>query len=555
VAFACALLAATAACATANPAAIATPTVAPTTAILLVADGQTRAITTSAATVSDALAEAGVSLNPADKVEPPDETELSGAVVGADPSEPLVVTIVRVTEALEVIPESIPYARQIVRSAEMSPDDPPRLLQTGRPGLQEVSVRIVYRDGLEAERWPTATTIIEPARDEIIMIGVGSSRESMPFSGSLAYINDGRAITLEGSTDSPRQLPIDGNLDGRVFQLSPDGRFLLYTVGTAGDADESGFRNELWLIPANGEGEARSLQIENVLWAGWDPATLDTPRIAYTTARSVTQPPGWEANNDLWLLELPSDDSQSRPAPLRLVETYPATFGWWGGAYAWSPDGSRLAYAFADEIGLLAMPDAASAGDSAAFTAEEPARIILRSFTEFDTGAEWAWVPTLNWSADGRYLAFSEHVGADRSAVQFDLLAIDTTEGNLTVQIDGAGMWATAQWSPAVASDARLAYLRADDPTASEDSSYFLWLANSDGDDTRRVFPPEGESGLFAQSSQSLVWGPDENIIAFIFDETLHLLDLATGDVALVGDDDTGSSHLTWAPYGAGALP
>jgi hypothetical protein len=131
---------------------------------------------------------------------------------------------------------------------------------------------------------------------------------------------------------------------------------------------------------------------------------------------------------------------------------------------------------------------------------------------------------------------------------------LDTTEGNLTAQIEGVGIWATAQWSPAAA-EARLAHLRADDPAASEDSSYSLWLSTGNGDDARRVFPPEGESGLFAQSGQSLVWGPDENIIAFIFDETLHLLDLATGDVALVGDDDTGSSHLTWAPYGTGALP
>jgi hypothetical protein len=553
LALVCALLVALAACSATNPAAVVTPTAAPATTITLVADGQTWAITTSAATVSDALAEAGVSLNPADEVEPPVETELSGAAISADPS-PLLVTVVRVTEALEVIPESIPYARQIVRSAEMSPDDPPRLLQPGRPGLQEVSVRIVYRDGLEAERWPTATTVIEPARDEIVMIGVGSNQDAMPLSGVLAYISEGRVIVLGGSTDSPRQLPIEGELDGRVFQLSPDGRSLLYTVGTAGDADQGGFRNELWVIPADGVGNARSLQIENVLWAGWDPAALETPRIAYTTARSVALPPGWEANNDLWLLELPIDDSLPQPAPLRLIETYPAAFAWWGGAYAWSPDGGRLAYAFADEVGLLAMPDSSTA-TGAALTAEEPTRAVLRSFTEFDTGAEWAWVPALSWSADGRYLAFTEHAGEDLPADRFDLLLFDTTGDATTALVEGAGIWAVTHWSPAAASESSLAHLRADDPVASEDSSYSLWLSNSNGDDARRVFPPEGESGLFARSNQSLVWGPDENLIAFIFDETLHFLDLATADVALVGDDDTGSSHLTWAPYGAGALP
>jgi hypothetical protein len=549
LAVACALSSLSAACAVTSRAAIATPTAAPTIAITLVVDGQTRPIATSAATVGDALAEAGITLNPLDEIEPPVDTELFGA---ASDSEPLVVTVVRVTEALEVVPESIPYARQIVRSAEMSPDDPPRLLQTGKPGLQEITVRIVYRDGLEVERWPTATTVIEPSRDEIVMIGVGSERDAMPISGILAYINDGRAILLEGSTDSPRQLPIEGNLDGRVFQLSPDGRSLLYTVNTAEGPEQGGFRNELWVIPTDGEGEARSLQIGNVLWAGWDPAALETPRIAYTTARSVSLPPGWEANNDLWLLELPRDTSQLQPAPLRLIETYPAALGWWGGNYTWAPGGDRLAYAFADEVGLLQMPDSA---DSATITAAEPARAVLRSFTEFDTGAEWAWVPALSWSADGRYLAFTEHAGADGSGTRFDLLSVDTSEGDTTILVEGAGMWAVVQWSPVAASETRLAYLRANDPAASEDSVYSLWLANGDGEDAQRVFPPEDESGLFAQTSQSLVWGPDENIVAFIFDDTLHFLDLATGDVALVGDDDTGSSHLTWAPYGAGTLP
>ena len=104
---------------------------------------------------------------------------------------------------------------------ELSPDDPPRLLQTGQPGLSEVTVRIVYRDGLEVERWPTATTVIEAARDEIVMIGVAGERDRMAFDGLLATIDDGRAILLDGATDAPRQIAIEGTLDGRVFQLSP----------------------------------------------------------------------------------------------------------------------------------------------------------------------------------------------------------------------------------------------------------------------------------------------------------------------------------------------
>ena len=526
-----------AACATPGqfPPAAAQPPAAGTPepiAVLVVADGQARQLSTSAATVADALAEAGIELNPADEVVPPFDQALPRGS-----AEPPVITVVRVTESLEVIPESIPYGRQVVRSAELSPDDPPRLLQEGAPGLQEVSVRIVYRDGLEVERWPTSVTVIEPPVDEIVLVGVGSSRDAMPIAGRLAYVNDGRAIVLAGDTESPRQLGVAGQLDGRVFQLSPDGEYLLYTTGDAATAT-TGFRNELWVIATNEAATAVPLQIENVLWAGWDPAALEPYRIAYSTARSVTLPPGWEANNDLWLMELPFDGPQ--PAPVRLVETYPAAYAWWGGNYAWSPGGERLAYAFADEVGLLDIPTGAEAAPVA-----EPARSILHNFTAYDTGADWAWVPALGWSADGQTLAFTAHDG-----VGFDVWQAGVSTGSPVAVVPDAGLWSQVAWSPA---DPRLLTTRANNPTAGEDSRYALWLADSDGSNAARLFPPADEAGTFTRTAQSLAWGPDGASVAFLYNNGLHILDLATGDVFAAGPDDTISSNLTWAPYGAAA--
>ncbi len=213
--------------------------------ISIIADGESRQLTSAAPTVGDVLAEAGIILGSFDEVDPPSMTSINRS----DGDNPLVITVVRVTETLEVIPESLPFGRRIVRSSEMSPDDPPRILQIGRTGLQEVSYRIVFRDGLEVERWPTAVAIIDPPMDEIIMIGIESEEQTMSIPGRLAYINGGRAILLAGSTDSPRQLAIDGQLDGRVFQLSPGGNYLLYTVSKSGGAELSEFRNELWVIP------------------------------------------------------------------------------------------------------------------------------------------------------------------------------------------------------------------------------------------------------------------------------------------------------------------
>ncbi len=516
-----------------TPAALA-PTATPTVALVtLIADGQTRALTTTAATVGDALAAAGLELAPADEVTPP-----LTALVSAG-GAPLTITVVRVTETTEVIPEAIPFGRQIVRSTELSPDDPPRLLQTGQSGLSEVTVRIVYRDGLEVERWPTTTTVIEPARDEIVMIGVAGERDRMTFDGLLATIDEGRAILLDGATDAPRQLAIEGTLDGRVFQLSPDGAFLLYTVG---ESDAVSFRNVLWLIATAPDAAPRSLNIENVLWAGWDPVATP-PRIAYTTARSTTLPPGWEANNDLWLLDLPAEGAQ--PAPVRLVESYATAYAWWGGQYAWSADG-RLAYAFADEVGVLAMPTTEEAALLDPTTAAAPQRTVLHAFTPFDTEADWAWIPALSWSADGRFLAFTDHAAEEDETARFDLRLTDVAAGNQAILAESAGIWAFAQWSP---DDGRIATLQATDPAAGQASPYALWLADSDGSEARRLYPPEGESGDFARA-QPLAWGPDADRLAFIFDDALHILELSSGEVYRADRDDTLSSHPTWAPYG-----
>ncbi len=512
----------------------------------MTADGETRQITTTASTVGDALAEAGISLSPFDEVDPPRGAALAVDEAGA----PAAITVVRVTETLEVIPESIPYERRIVRSGEMAPDDPPRLLQTGVAGLRETSYRIVFHDGLEVERWPTASTIIEAPVDEIVMIGVGGEEEATRVAGRLATINGGRAVILAGSTDTPRQLAIEEQLDGRVFQLSPGGNYLLYTIRSGEGVDQTEFRNELWVIPTAEGGRPRSLHIENVLWAGWDPAGLDPVRIAYTTARSVSLPPGWEANNDLWLMEIVPDDDE-QPARVRLIDTTPAAFGWWGGAYAWSPTGEQLAYAFADEVGLLDIPDVAfeENDEEAGFiSANEPQRTPLHTFPAYDTGADWAWIPTLSWSADGRYLAFTANGGE----AGFDLLVADTSTGETNTAIAGVGIWSAVHWSPTSESDiSQMAVLRADDPDDEDDGDYVLWLASRDGENARRVFPPEGERGAFARSSQSLAWGPDPDAIAFIFDGELHILNLATDEVYRSTLDDTISSHPTWAPYGA----
>jgi len=492
------------------------------TSVTLAADGRIFNLTTGAANVRELLAEAGIELGELDEVTPPLFTPLQNGME---------IRVTRVREELEIITESIPYERRFVRTDTMTADDPPQIVQPGKNGLEEVTVRIVYRDDLESERWEAQRVVVEEPQDELVMIGIGASRENVPFPGLLAYISGGEAILLRGSTAAPEQLNTGGRLDGRVFSFSPDGRQLLYTRTTT---DTTKFNNSLWLINVAQGSEPRELGVENVLWGDWNPAA-ETLQIAYTTARSSDQPPGWEANNDLWLGLIPEDE-EAEFEPEQLIEAYPALNGWWGGNYAWSPDGRTIAYAYANEVGVIDT----LAEDEAA------QRRQLVEFTPYNTNADWVWVPTLTWSPDGRFLAFTQHGGDDEQAMQFDGWVADTQSTLMARFREQSGMWGHMRWSPNP-DTGQIAWLQTTNPLDSLRSNYTLWLMDRDGSNGRQVYPPPGENSAFARDANFMAWGPDGRFIAFIFDDDLFLLNLETEEVTRVTQDDNRDTHPIWA--------
>lgn len=492
--------------------------------IQITADGQITELTTaSATTIREALAEAGIAINDADEIDPPLFTPIDNNTTALD------ITIVRITESIEIIPRSLPFARKLVRNEAMDANDPPRIIQTGRDGLQEETVRIVYRDGLEAERWVTQVTIIEPAQDEIVMVGVGAARGNISFSGTLAYISGGNSVLLRGLSAFPELLKTGEGLDGRVFTLSPGGSHLLYTRVTS---STTSFNNSLWIISTERGAEPWSLGVANVLWAGWDPSEAETLRIAYTTAQSTNLPPGWEANNDLWLGEI-DPDPEAEFQPEQLIESYPATYGWWGGNYAWSPQGRLIAYSFANEVGVI---------DTETINGDLQRR-QLQQFTEYNTRSDWVWVPTLTWSPDGRFLAFTNHDSSDPEALAFSSWAVDVTMGVNGRFAPDSGMWAHLHWNPA---GDEIAFLKATDPLNSQTSSYALWLMDGDGSNGRRIYPPAGELARFPREQSFMAWGPDGQQIALIFDDALYIFDLATGEANRITQEDAVASHPTW---------
>ncbi|WP_420630966.1 G5 domain-containing protein [Candidatus Leptofilum sp.] len=494
--------------------------------LTLQVDGQTFNLTTGRATVRELLAEAGVELGEQDEVTPPLFTPLT---------PDMSIRVVRVSETVEITEEIIPFERKFVRTDSMSADDPPQIVQAGQNGSKEITIRIVYRDGQEVSRIRTNEITLAEPQDELVMIGIGANRGNVDFSGNLAILSGGTAVLMRGSTAVPETLNTGDGLDGRVFSLSPDGTQLLYTRTIT---ESSGFSNSLWIISTERGAQPQELGIENVLWADWNPNRLNPYQIAYTTANPVDQPPGWEANNDLWLANW-SDDADFLFEPAQFIDTYPALNGWWGGNYAWSPDGRMLAYAYANEVGVIDT------------FAEENAfkRRQLQEFTAYNTLADWVWVPTLTWSPDGRFVAITNHGGEDDRAMAFNSWVFDIFSSLNQQLITQTGMWGHLHWvtNPNLS---HIAFLRTADPVDSLRSNYTLWLMDQDGSNARQIYPPLGENSAFPRDRQFMAWSPSGQEIAFIFDDDLFIMNLETTIATQITADDAPASHPTWAPYG-----
>ncbi|MCB8983123.1 MAG: G5 domain-containing protein [Ardenticatenaceae bacterium] len=501
--------------------------------VTLIADGESFHLTTQAANVRELLVEAGIELGESDEVTPPVYTPLSGGET---------ITVVRVTESIETTTQAIPFARKTVRNESMAAEDPPLIVQAGKDGLQETTIRIVYRDGLEAERWPTQTVVIEEPQDEIVMVGIGAAGGNVSFPGVLAYISDGTAVLLRGESAFPEQLAVGGQLDGRVFSLSPSGDYLLYSRV---DGDPAVFNNALYVIETQRSAEPRALGVENVLWADWNPASeAEVGEIAYTTAVSITTPPGWEANNDLWRAPIPPDP-EDELEPEQIVEAYAALYSWWGGNFAWSPTGTQIAYSYANEVGLINLDP----------PRDVPQRVQLQTFTEFDPPGDWVWVPTLAWSPDGRFLAYTGHDSSDPEDPTFANWVVDTTSGIAGRFVPDAGMWAHLHWAGSPDAAAPLAFLRTTDPLDSQRSSYTLWLMDRDGSNARQIYPPANENSYFPRQQAFMAWGPTGEAIAFIFNNDLYLYTLTDGAARRLTEGDAVNTHPTWAPYGTAVAP
>jgi hypothetical protein len=497
--------------------------------VTVLADGTTQSETlTSGSSVQQALTSAGVSLSQIDRVDPPAYTLITGG---------LTITVTRVREEFETQQVIIPYERQELHNESM-PTGEIRLVQAGQNGLREITIRHVFENDIETGNSLVSENTLQTAVPEIVMIGVQSPFAPLLIPGKLVYIKGGNAWFMEGSTSNPRPLVTTGDLDSKVFSLSPDGNWLLFSRKSELPTDQE--INTLWVINTKAQSATPiELGVANIVdFAAWQPS--ENYLIAYSTVEPRVTAPGWQANNDLYFLSF-KDGKPGQPDEI-LETNSGGIYGWWGMTFKWSPDGSLLAYSRPDSIGLVDI--------------EYQGLISLVNITPFNTHGEWAWVPGLAWGGDSRSLYFVNHAEptglvSQEESPNFDLRSISLSDNHIIPLIQQTGMFANPVVSPTLENEAGstllVAFLQAIFPTQSKTSRYQLMVMNSDGTDLRPLFPEQGQTGLEPHSS---VWAPRQldnggELIGVIYEGNLWIVDSTSGESQQVTGDGL-TSQIDW---------
>ena len=484
----------------------------------ITADGSTHDARVSAgSTVLQALQQAGFAPGDLDKADPPFYTVLSN---GDD------IKLTRVKEEFQTETVVIPFEHQTVRNETMTEGET-QLVQAGVNGQEEVTYRSLLEDGVETSKTVVKTVVLQDAVPEITMVGAQTSFTPLTIPGVLAYLAGGNAWIMNGSTANRRLIVNTGDLDGRIFSLSPDGQYLIFTRKSKKPADQE--INTLWIVRVmNTTPKPQWLGAYNVVhFAAWIPGTNS---VAYSTVEPRGTAPGWQANNDLWRVSITAGGP-----PRKLVDSNSGgVYGWWGMSFAYSADG-RLAYARPDGIGLVDQDGGYL----------KP----LMDITPYNTHSDWAWVPSLAWGSDGKTLFVATHAPApapfsDEESPYFDLSAISLENKANVPLVQQTGMFSYPAASPIRQSGTesvyQITYLQAIFPDQSETSRYRLMVVDRDGSNRRTLFPPPDSGGI---EPQTPVWAPEPisgqtgDFIAVIYQGNLWLVDSGSGQAYQVTGD------------------
>lgn len=492
-------------------------------------DGATIEVSLPAgSSVEYALNQSGITLGNLDRVEPTLFTSLNS---GDE------IKVTRVREEFETVQEVIPFDRQTVRT-ELLPDGETRISQPGENGFREITFRRLYEDNVLAgdPSIVKSVVMVQPV-PEIMLVGAQSPFAPLQISGKLAYISGGNAWLMDGSTANRRTVITSGDLDGRVFSISPNGDWLLFTRKSTKPADEE--INTLWVVNlVDPQSKPINLKVSNIIHFGSFVPWLSNT-VAYSTVEPRSTAPGWQANNDLIFRKFSSSGAVGQPAEV-IASNSGGIYGWWGTNYVFSPDNESIAYARPDGIGLVDV-----GGNTL---------VTLWENVPLQTGSDWSLIPGLAWGADSNSLYTVTHAPpaggvTPEESPFFDLSALSLTNSTHVSMVKQSGMFSY----PSVStqddeSDYKVAFLQAIFPDQSDSSRYNLFVMDRDGSNRSVLFPPEGSAGL---APQTIVWSPAAldgepgSYLGFIYQGNIWLIETNTGKSQQITGDGL-ASKLDW---------
>lgn len=473
--------------------------------------------------VQTALDLAGITLTGKDRAEPAPVVSLT---------EDAEIQVIRVEEIIETEQVIIPF--QVIRQpTENLPAGQEKLLQAGQNGLKEVASVRVFEDGLEISFEDVSSLELESAVDEIILVGVQSSIAPISLPSPLVYISNGNAWMMDQSTANRFLIVSTGDLDGRIFRLSGDGNWLLFTR-TEEDED---IINSLWAVEVKSYGDILvELDTENVIhYADWVPGLEQI--FAFSSVEPRLSAPGWQANNDLEIKRF-SVSGWTAPVDILQETNYGGVYGWWGTDFQYSPGGELLVYASPDQIGII--------------NTEDQEKQVLLEIIPYKTQGDWAWMPGLGIGPLGNVIYSVDHTAQEgnlstEESPVFDLVAIPLTGGGARTIVHDVGMFtyplpSPIQAKPSGETSFQVAYLQAVFPEQSATSNYRVFMMDRDGSNQHLIFPAQDKPGL-QPSTDWGAWSPEEfeegsgYLLAVIYEGNIWILDLETGDFWQVTGD------------------
>ncbi len=163
----------------------------PARELTVVADGKTTKVRSSARTVGEALAEAGIPLLGLDQAIPSEKEALP--VDGN-------IKVVRVSESVILAQKPIPFESELVASADV-PLDQTQILSPGETGLSVQRVRVRYEDGQEVSRVTEDETMVRPPKTRTL--GYGTKVEIQTTTVDGVKIEYWRAVQMYATSYSP----------------------------------------------------------------------------------------------------------------------------------------------------------------------------------------------------------------------------------------------------------------------------------------------------------------------------------------------------------------